>query len=152
MLTDAPGIGETALARSVAGLDFVGIVASGLFLWVVLVLAFYFRRRLDYRGLQSAPQRSVRVSEARLYDRYRFLITALEKAGLERKWHETPEEYSRRAAEITDESAIERLGEIYRHSRFRDAVPAALVEEFDDLELQALAAARRLAEARTVNR
>ena len=53
---------------------------------------------------------------------------------------EPPEQYARRAAEELNEPAIARLGEIYFYARFRDAVPAALVEEFDRLEPQALAA------------
>ena len=52
----------------------------------------------------------------------------------------TPEQYARRAAEELNEPAIAHLGEIYFYARFRDAVPAALVEEFDRLEPQALAA------------
>jgi hypothetical protein len=45
-----------------------------------------------------------------------------------------------------------RLGEIYLYARFRDAVPATLVGEFDRLEPQALASIERLQEARTVTR
>ncbi len=140
------------LVRGVAGLDPTSIIVVGLLIGGASGLVIYLRRRLDYRRLQSAPQRSVRVSDARLYGRYKTLTTALEKAGLERRWHETPEEYSRRAAETTDEPAVERLGEIYLYARFRDAVPASLVDEFDDLEPEGLAAARRLAKAETANR
>ena len=46
---------------------------------------------------------------------------------------------------------MNRLGEIYLYARFRNAVPATLVEEFDRLEPQALAAIARLQEARTVS-
>jgi hypothetical protein len=45
-----------------------------------------------------------------------------------------------------------RLGEIYLYARFRDAVPATLVQEFDHLEPQALAAIERLKERQTVTR
>ena len=45
---------------------------------------------------------------------------------------------------------MERLGEIYLYARFRDAVPAALVEEFDLLEPRVLAAIERLEAAQTV--
>jgi hypothetical protein len=44
-----------------------------------------------------------------------------------------------------------RLGEIYLYARFRDAVPATLVEEFDRLEPQTFAAIERLKEAQTVS-
>ncbi len=78
-----------------------------------------------------------------MYSRYKKITAALEEAGISRESHETPEEYSRRAAEEVGESAVARLGEIYLYARFRDAVPAALVEEFDRLE--PAAAARQLA-------
>jgi hypothetical protein len=42
-----------------------------------------------------------------------------------------------------------RLGEIYLYARFRDAVPAALVKEFDQLEPTVLAATERLKEPQT---
>jgi hypothetical protein len=42
-----------------------------------------------------------------------------------------------------------RLEEIYLYVRFRDAVPATLVEEFDHLEPQILAATERLKAAQT---
>jgi hypothetical protein len=47
---------------------------------------------------------------------------------------------------------MNRLGEIYLYARFRDAVPATLVEEFDRLEPQTLAAIERLQVAQTVTR
>jgi hypothetical protein len=43
-----------------------------------------------------------------------------------------------------------RLGEIYLHARFRNAVPATLVDEFDNLEPGTHAAIQRLREAQTV--
>jgi hypothetical protein len=71
----------------------------------------------------------------------------LEEAGFAKDPQETPEEYARRAAEQLGEPQMARLGEIYLYARFRDAVPAALVEEFDRLEPAVLAAAERLKEA-----
>jgi len=58
-----------------------------------------------------------------------------------REEHETPEEYARTAAEELGEPGLERLGEIYQHARFRNAVPAELVQEFDALGPVALRAA-----------
>jgi len=92
-------------------------------------------------------QRSVKVSDARLYSRYGAVTSVLEEAGIVRETGETPEEFARRAADETGEPAVARLGEIYLYARFRDAVPAALVEEFDRLEPEALHAAERLGEA-----
>ena len=46
---------------------------------------------------------------------------------------------------------MERLGEIYLYARFRNAVPSTLVEEFDRLEPQTLAALKRLKEARMLS-
>jgi hypothetical protein len=45
---------------------------------------------------------------------------------------------------------VARLGEIYLYARFRNAVPAGLVEEFDRLEPEALAAAEKAREASRV--
>ena len=45
-----------------------------------------------------------------------------------------------------------RLGEIYLYARFRDAVPATLVEEFDRLEPEVLSTIERLKEAEAVSR
>jgi hypothetical protein len=45
-----------------------------------------------------------------------------------------------------------RLGEIYLYARFRDAVPAVLVEEFDRLEPEVLSSIGRLKEAQAVRR
>lgn len=89
-------------------------------------------------------QRSVKVSDARLYSRYRAVLAAFEAAGLKREENETPEEYARRAAETSEESGVARLGEIYLYARFRDAVPVEMVEEFDRLEPGILARARAL--------
>jgi hypothetical protein len=74
----------------------------------------------------------------------------LEEAGIVRETGETPEEFARRAAEEVGESAVGRLGEIYLYARFRDAVPATLVEEFDRLEPEAFMAIDRLKEASQV--
>ncbi len=45
-----------------------------------------------------------------------------------------------------------RLGEIYLYARFRDAVPATLVEEFDRLEPEVLSAIEHLKEEEAVRR
>jgi hypothetical protein len=95
--------------------------------------------------------RPIKVSDARLYSRYKKITTALEGIGIVREPQEPPEQYSRRAAHELDGPGMERLGEIYLYARFRNAVPAALVEEFDRLEPQTLAAIKRLQEAQTVS-
>ena len=92
-------------------------------------------------------QRSIKVSDARLYSRYRAITGALEEAGIVREPQETPEEYARRAAERLGEPGMARLGEIYLYARFRNAVPVTLVEEFDRLEPEALATIDRLKES-----
>jgi hypothetical protein len=46
---------------------------------------------------------------------------------------------------------MNQLGEIYLYARFRDAVPATLVEEFDRLEPQTLAVIERLQETQTIS-
>lgn len=43
------------------------------------------------------------------------------------------------------------LGEIYLYARFRDAVPAEMVKEFDNLEPVVSAAIQRLREAASVS-
>ena len=96
-------------------------------------------------------QRSVKVSDARLYSRYLAVAAALEEAGVAREAHETPEEYTRRAAEVLEEPEMKRLGEIYLYARFRDAVPAEMVKEFDNLEPVVSAAIQRLREAASVS-
>ena len=45
-----------------------------------------------------------------------------------------------------------RLGEIYLYARFRNAVPAQMVEEFDRLEPQAFTATEKLKETASVKR
>ena len=91
--------------------------------------------------------RPIKVSDTRLYSRYKKITGALEEIGIVREPQETPEQYARRAARILDEPGMARLGEIYLYARFRNAVPATLVEEFDRLEPQALAAIERLKES-----
>jgi hypothetical protein len=104
------------------------------------------------RRRRPLMQGSVKVSDARLYSRYREITAALEEAGVARRPQETPEEYARRAAKRLGEPGVARLGEIYLYARFRDAVPAALAEEFDRLEPTALAAIERLHEPEMVRR
>ncbi|WP_166395546.1 transglutaminase TgpA family protein [Rubrobacter marinus] len=139
-----------SLIRGVAGLDPASIVVAGLLLGGASVAAVYGRRFLKKKLRKPAPRRSVKVSDARLYSRYGAISAAFEEAGIVREGHETPEEYARRAAEASGEPGVARLGEIYLHARFRNAVPAELVEEFDRLEPTALKAAEKLREASKV--
>jgi hypothetical protein len=78
-----------------------------------------------------------------------YLIAANSGAGwlyVRRPRRSTPGGLRRRSAS----PAIARLGEIYLHARFRDAVPADLAEEFDRLEPEAFAAVERLKAAAIV--
>src|SRR5215218_5731916 len=139
------------LMRGAASLDPASIIVVGLMVGGVYLAFVYARRRLSRRR-KPPVQGSIRVSDARLYSRYRAITTALEEAGVARWPQETPEEYARRAAERLGEPGMARLGEIYLYARFRDAVPAVLVEEFDRLEPAALAAIARLREPETARR
>jgi hypothetical protein len=103
-------------------------------------------------ALCRAPKWLKSSSDARLYSRYKGITAALEEAGVVREPQETPEQYARRAARELNEPGMGRLGEIYLYARFRNAVPATLVEEFDRLEPQALAAIERKKEMQTVSR
>jgi protein-glutamine gamma-glutamyltransferase len=138
------------LMRGVAAFDPISILITGALVVATGLASVYGRRYLKRRRRKPDVQRSVRVSDARLYSRYRTLVTTLEEAGVERGEHETPEEYARRAAVATDEPGVGRLGEIYLHARFRDRVPKSLVDEFDNLEPAALEAAQRLVERKEV--
>ncbi len=133
-----------ALMRGVASLDPMSIIVAGLLLGGLSLLFVYGQRYVAKKRRKPNPQRSVRVSDARLYSRYRAVTVAFEWVGITREEHETPEEYARRAAEELGEPGAARLGEIYLYARFRDAVPAALVEEFDRLEPEAYAAVEKL--------
>ena len=139
-----------SLMRGVANLDPVSIIVAGLLLGGASLLFVYGRKYLAKKRQRPNPKHSVRVSDARLYSRYKALQAAFEEAGIAREEHETPEEYARRAAEELEEPGVARLGEIYLYARFRNAVPAALAEEFDRLEPEALAASERLKEANKV--
>ena len=133
------------LMRGAASLDPASIIVVGLMVGGVYLAFVYARRRLSRRR-KPPVQGSIRVSDARLYSRYRAITTALEEAGVARWPQETPEEYARRAAERLGEPGMARLGEIYLYARFRDAVPAALVEEFNRLEPEVFSAIERLKE------
>ncbi len=149
VLTPALGAAGT-LMRGVARLDPASIIAVGLLTGGAYLVIFYARKLLAHHRRKSPVGRSVRVSDARLYSRYRTITNALERVGIAREPQETPEQYARRAALRLGESGMGRLGEIYLYARFRDAVPAALVEEFDLLEPRALAAIEQLETAQTV--
>jgi hypothetical protein len=130
------------LMRGVARLDPASIIVVGLLFAGAYLLVVYGRKLYVRRNRPPRSVRPIKVSDARLYSRYKKITTALEEIEITRAPQETPEQYARRAAETLDENAIARLGEIYLYARFRDAVPSTLVEEFDSLEPQALAAIR----------
>ena len=133
----AAGAAST-LMRGVARLDPASIIVVGLLVGGTYLLIFYGRKLYVSHRRQPHSVRPIKVSDARLYSRYKSITTAIEEAGIPRAPQETPDQYARRAAQELNEPAIGRLGEIYLYARFRDAVPAALVEEFDRLEPQAL--------------
>ncbi|HKZ27394.1 MAG TPA: DUF4129 domain-containing protein [Rubrobacteraceae bacterium] len=128
----------------------MSIIIAALLLGGASLLFVYGRRYVTKRRRKPDPQHSVKVSDARLYSRYKALQVAFEKVGIVREEHETPEEYARRAAEVLEEPSVARLGDIYLYARFRNAVPAAMVEEFDRLESEAFRAVERLKEASKV--
>jgi transglutaminase-like putative cysteine protease len=140
------------LVRGVASLDPASIIALGMLVGGTYLVLFYARKTLVQRRRKPAVGRLIKVSDARLYSRYRMITDALEEAGIVRDPQETPEQYARRAAHRLDEPGMNRLGEIYLYARFRDAVPAALAEEFDLLEPGALVAIERLRTTQSVNR
>jgi protein-glutamine gamma-glutamyltransferase len=145
--TLGPALGAAGtLMRGVASLDPLSIVVVGALVGATCLAFIHARRHLARRRRKPSIQRSIKVSDARLYSRYSAITGALEGAGIVRKPQETPEEYARRAAERLGEPALARLGEIYLYARFRDAVPATLVEEFDRLEPEALFAIEQLKE------
>jgi protein-glutamine gamma-glutamyltransferase len=139
------------LVRGVARFDPASIIVAGMLVGGACLAFFYTRKFIAYRNRETVMVRPIKVSDARLYSRYKKITTALEEIGIVREPQEPPEQYSRRAAHELDEPAMERLGEIYLYARFRDAVPATLVEEFDRLEPQALAAIERQQEVQTVS-
>jgi protein-glutamine gamma-glutamyltransferase len=131
----APVAGATGtLMRGVARLEPASIIVAGLLVGGAYLVLFYALRSLARRKGRQVAQPPVKVSDAGLYERYREISRGLEAAGVVRASAETPEEYARRAAAWLEEPAMTRLGEIYLRARFRDAVPAAMVEEFDRLE------------------
>src|SRR5829696_2710774 len=139
------------LVRGVARLDPASIIVVGLLVGGVYLAFFYTRKFIVYRSRETLVGRPIKVSDARLYSRYRKVTGALEEIGIVREPQETPEQYARRAARTLDEPGMTRLGEIYLYARFRDAVPATLVEEFDSLEPQTLAAIERLKDTQAVS-
>jgi hypothetical protein len=143
-----PALGTAAtLMRGVASLDPASIIIVGALVSLACLGFVYARRYLVRRRRKPSMQRSIKVSDARLYSRYRAIATGLEGVGIARELQETPEEYARRAAERLGEPGMARLGEIYLYARFRDAVPVALVEEFDHLEPAVFRAIEQLKEA-----
>jgi protein-glutamine gamma-glutamyltransferase len=138
------------LVRGVAILDPASILIVGASIGGACLAFFYARKLLVRRRRKRPVDRRVSVSDARLYGRYLTITDALERAGIAREPQETPERYASRAARRLDEPGMERLGEIYLYARFRDAVPAALAEEFDVLQPRALAAIERLKATKTV--
>jgi transglutaminase-like putative cysteine protease len=139
------------LMRGVARLDPASIIVVGLLVGGAYLVFFYTRKFVAHRNRKTVMVRPIKVSDARLYSRYKKVTGALEGIGIVRESHETPEQYARRAARTLDEPGMARLGEIYLYARFRDAVPATLVEEFDRLEPQTLAAIERLKDTQAVS-
>src|SRR5918997_141930 len=131
------------LMRGVARLDPASIIIVGLLGGGAYLVFFYTRKFVAYRSRETVVVRPIKVSDARLYSRYKKVTTALEDIGIVREPQETPEQYARRAARTLSEPGMARLGEIYLYARFRDAVPATPVQEFDRLEPQTLAAIER---------
>ena len=122
LLTDVPGVGKTTLARAVA-VSIRPTSLSGLYLAVV-----YATRRISSH--EPGTHLPVSVWDARIYSCHK--------------------EHARRAAATIGEPGTARLGEIYPQARFRDAVPAALAEEFDQPELEVLAAGNRFQRSTTL--
>jgi protein-glutamine gamma-glutamyltransferase len=143
---------ETAgtLMRGVASLDPASILVVGMLVAGMYLVFFYARKLLAHRRRKPLVGHLIKVSDARLYSRYRTITNALEGVGIARETQETPEQYARRAARRLDEPGMERLGEIYLYARFRDAVPTALAGEFDLLEPKAFVAIERLKATQTV--
>src|SRR5215207_3871343 len=112
------------LVRGVARLDPASIIVVGLLVGGAYLLIFYARKRYIRSRRRPPSVRPIKVSDARLYSRYKKITTALEEIEITRAPQETPEQYARRAAETLDEQAIARLGEIYLYARFRNAVPS----------------------------
>jgi transglutaminase-like putative cysteine protease len=148
----APALGATGtLMRGVAHLDPASIIVVGALFGGIFLLVTYSRKYVTSRR-KASPQRSVRVSDARIYSRYGEITAALDKAGIARGPHETPEEYARRYADDLGNPELARLGEIYLYARFRDAVPVDLVEEFDRLEPRILEAIEQTKTPETASR
>ena len=130
----SPALGATGtLMRGVARLDPSSIIIVGALFGGMFLLVAYSRKYVTGRR-KAVPQRQVKVSDARIYSRYAEIAAALEKSGIGRGPHETPEEYARRYADELGNPELSRLGKIYLYARFRDAVPEDLVKEFDRLE------------------
>lgn len=70
--------------RGVARLDPASIIAVGLLFGGLSLLVAYSRRRLA-RHRKPVAERSVKVSDARIYDRYAGITAALEEAGIVRE-------------------------------------------------------------------
>jgi protein-glutamine gamma-glutamyltransferase len=142
-----PALGAAGtLMRGVASLDPLSIIVVGALVGGAYLIVVHARRYLTRRRRKPLMQHSIKVSDARLYSRYWAITTAMTEAGIVREPQETPEEYARRAAERLGEPGMAQLGEIYLYARFRNAVPAALVEEFDRLEPEVFLAIERLKE------
>ena len=99
------------LMRGVASLDPASIILVGALVGAAYLVFVYTRRHLTQSRRKPSTRRSVRVSDARLYSRYRAITRELEGAGVVREPQETPEEYARRAAERLDAPGMARLGE-----------------------------------------
>ena len=86
------------LMRGVARLDPASIIVVGLLVGGAYLVFFYTRKFVAYRSRETLVVRPIKVSDARLYSRYKKITTALEEIGIVREPQETPEQYARRAA------------------------------------------------------
>ena len=77
-----PALGATGtLIQGVASFDPLSILIAGLLVSGLYLSSVYFLRRLSRRR-KPRPGGSVKVSDARLYSRYRRITALLEEAGI----------------------------------------------------------------------
>ena len=95
--------------------------------------------------------RPIKVSDARLYSRYKKITTALEEIGIVREPPGNPRTVRPQGRRTLDEPAMSPAGRDLPLRPLPRRRPGTLVEEFDRLEPQALAAIERFKEARMVS-
>src|SRR3712207_5895357 len=100
----APALGAAGgLMRGVARLDPLSIILAGALVGGASLVFGHPRKHLARRRRKPSTQRSIKVSDARLYSRYRAITGALEEAGIARYPQETPGGDARRTAERVGE-------------------------------------------------